>query len=201
MPLIELLVVMAITTAAVFAVRPMEANADLFVRVLIMFVGGLFALPAINGYLIGGKVDPTAKDIAEAVIRMRADTQGTGPSPYASMTTESLANTMRDHTKAMKVTGTGTTATVSHDLGGSFTAIAAAPATITTAGDAFTITFPTVNKAACPSLAAALLDVSQIITLNGTAIHSIPGGIAFNDQSAEKLCTTDDTNSFVFTVR
>lgn len=201
MPLIEWLVVMAITIAAVFSVRAMEANAVLFVLPMIIVVGNLFAAPAMNAYLISTKVDPTAKEIAGAVMRMRDDTQGTGPTPYASMTTESLANTMRDHTKAMKVTGTGTSATVSHGLGSSFTAIAAAPATITTTGDAFTITLPSVNKAACPSLAAALLDVSQIITINGAAVHSIPGGIAFNDQSAEKLCTTDDTNSFVFTVR
>jgi type IV pilus assembly protein PilA len=201
MPLIEWLVVMAITIAAVFSVRALEANAVLFVLPMIITVGSLFSAPALFAHLTITKVDPTAKDIAEAVMRMRADAEDTGPTPYASMTTEALANTLRGHTQVMKVTGTGTAAMVSHGLGGAFTAISAAPATITRAGDAFTISFPGVNKAACPSFAAALRNISQIITINSTAVYSIPSGIAFNDQSAEKLCTTNDTNTFVFTVR
>lgn len=174
---------------------------ELMIVMLIIGVLGLFALPQINGYFVSGKIDPTAKDIAGAVMRMRVNAEGTGPTPYAGMNTATLANSLSGRTTVMTVAGAGATATVTHGLGATGSAITAAPATITTAGDAFTITFPTVNKAACPSFASALRNVSQIITINGTAVHSIPGGIAFNGQTAENLCTADDTNTFVFTVR
>ena len=133
-------------------------------------------------------------------MRMRVNAEGTGPTPYASINTAALANTLRDRTTVMTVAGTGATATVSHGLGATGAAITVAPATITTAGDSYTMTL-IANKAACPSFAALLRNVSQIITINGTAVHSIPGGIAFNGQTAENLCTAGDTNTFVFTVR
>jgi hypothetical protein len=117
------------------------------------------------------------------------------------MTTAALANSLRDRTTVMTVAGAGAAATVVHGIGATGAAITAAPATITTAGDAFTISFPTVNKAACPGLASSLRNAAQIITINGTAVHSIPGGIAYNGQAAENLCTAGDTNTFVFTVR
>jgi prepilin-type N-terminal cleavage/methylation domain-containing protein len=173
---------------------------ELMVVMLIIGVLGLFALPQINGYLIGGKVDPTAKDLSAAVLRMRVNAEGTGPTPYASMTTATLANTLRDRTTVMTVAGAGAAATVSHGLGATGAAITVAPATITTAGDSYAMTL-VANKAACPSFVALLRNVSQIITINGTAVHSIPGGIAFNGQTAENLCTAGDTNTFVFTVR
>jgi type IV pilus assembly protein PilA len=174
---------------------------ELTIVLLIIGLIGLFIFTGFNGIVIGTKVDPTAKDTAAAVLRLRVNAEGTGTTPYAGMTTAALANTLRGRTTVMTVAGAGNAATVSHSLGATGSAITAAPATITTAGDAFTISFPTVNKAACPSFAAALRNVSQIITINGTAVHSIPGGIAFNGQTAENLCTADDTNTFVFTVR
>jgi type IV pilus assembly protein PilA len=173
---------------------------ELGVVLLIIGVLGLFAFPRINGYLISSKVDPTAKDLAAAVLRMRVNAEGTGPTPYAAMNTAVLANTLRDRTTVMTVDGEGAAATVTHGLGATGAAITVAPATITTAGDSYAMTM-VANKAACPSFAAILRNVSQIITINGTAVHSIPGGIAFNGQTAENLCTAGDTNTFVFTVR
>jgi type IV pilus assembly protein PilA len=173
---------------------------ELMIVLLIIGVLGLYAVPQITGFFVSGKIDPTAKDIASAVMRMRVNAEGTGPTPYASINTAALANTLRDRTTVMTVAGTGSTATVSHGLGATGAAITVAPATITTAGDSYTITL-VANKAACPSFAALLRNVSQIITINGTAVHSIPGGIAFNGQTAENLCTAGDTNTFVFTVR
>lgn len=161
----------------------------------------LLALPQINGMLIDRKVEPTAKDLAQAVMRLRINAEGSGPTPYAAMTTAAMANTLRDRTTVMTVAGDGNAATVTHSLGATGSAVTAAPARITTLGDAWTATLPTVNTAACPSLAAALRTTAQIITINGNVVHSIPAGTAFNGQTAQNFCTAGDTNAFVFTFR
>jgi type IV pilus assembly protein PilA len=101
----------------------------------------------------------------------------------------------------MTVSGTGTTATMSHGLGATGAAVTAAPATITTTGDAWTTTLNTVNAAACPGLAASLRTAAEIISINGQVVHSIPASTAFNGQTAQNFCTDDDTNTFVFTFR
>lgn len=168
---------------------------------VIVAIVSIWSLPRINGFLIERKVDPTVKDIAQAVMRIRANAEGSGPTPYASMSSAALANTLRDRTTVMAIEGAGADATVTHQLGATAAAVSAAPATITTAGDAWTITVPTVNVAACPGLAAALRTTAQIITINGNVVHSIPAGTAFNGQTAQNFCTAGDTNTYVFTLR
>lgn len=185
--------------------RKTQAGFSLIELIIVIAIGSVIALlsmPRITSYLISARVDPTANDMGQAVLRIRANGEGAGATPYGSLTTSTVANTLRDRTTAITVSAAvGAAATATHALGATGATIVAAPATITTAGDSFTVTFNLVNKGACPSLATQLQNLSEIITINGTTVKSIPAGTAYNGQTAETQCTAGDTNTFVFTFR
>ena len=113
--------------------------------------------------------------------------------------TANFANTAAGLASSLTVTGTGATATVQHGLGATGSQVAVASSTITTAGDSFTVTFPTVNMAACPGLASQLSKAAEVITINGTSVKAAGGN--YNGGAAQNLCTAGDTNAFVFTFR
>ena len=175
--------------------------------IVVMLIGLLTVVffPNIRGLLISARTTPTANDLTTALLRIRANAEAANSStPYDNITAASLANTLADRSTTMPVNGTGSTATVEHKLGVTSSLIAVAPATITTLGDSFTVTFSTVNKAACPNLAAALVGSSEIITINGTTVfRSKTAGVEvkYNGETAGNLCTAGNTNIFVFTVR
>lgn len=166
---------------------------------LVVGVIGLFALPRIQSWIISGKVGPTSNDAVQGVLRIRANAEGSGATPYTSMSTAALANTLRERSSALTVSGTTTTATMTHALGETGAAVTAAPATLTTLGDSFSVTFAQVNKGACPELATRLQNVSEVITINGVSVKTTT--TAYNGQTAENACTGGNTNTFVFTMR
>jgi len=177
---------------------------ELLVVLAIIALLAIFGLPAARGMIIGGKVEPTASDVNKVVTKMRANFAGQGSTPYtnlgaAAAATANFANTSRGLASSITVTGAGATATAQHDLGATGSQIGVAQGTITTAGDSFTVTFPTANEAACPGLAAQLSRAAEVITINGTAVKAAGG--TYNGGTAQNLCTAGDTNAFVFTFR
>lgn len=177
---------------------------ELLVVLAIIALLAIFGLPAARGMIIGGKVEPTASDVNKIVTKMRANFAGQGSTPYtnlgaAAAATANFANTSRGLASSITVTGAGATATAQHDLGATGSQIGVAQGTITTAGDSFTVTFPTANEAACPGLAAQLSRAAEVITINGTAVKAAGG--TYNGGTAQNLCTAGDTNAFVFTFR
>ena len=174
---------------------------ELTVVLIIIAVLALLAYPRVRAFLIEGRVKPTVDDTVSAVTRIRANAEGTGATPYLLVTTSTVANTLRDRSVALTVAGAGAAATVTHKLGATGSQVTAASGTITVAGDAFDVTFPTANAAACPSLATSLQNNAEIISINGVVVKSNPAAVAFNGQTAQDACTADDTNAFVFTFR
>lgn len=175
---------------------------ELIVVILIGSVLGLLAMPRINAFIISGKVEPSGKDVAQAVLRIRANAEGSGITPYTSVATATLANTLRDRSTALTVSAAvGATATATHGLGESGATLTAAPGTLSTLGDSFVVTFNQVNKGACPDLSTQLQNISEVITINGTTVKSIPAATAYNGQTAENACTAGNTNTFAFTFR
>lgn len=166
---------------------------------VVISVIAIFAIPRINSWIISGKVGPTANDMVQAVLRIRANAEGSGATPYTSMNTAAIANTLRERSSALTVAGTTTTATMTHAIGATSAAVTAAPATLTSLGDSFAVTFADVNKGACPELATRLQNVSEAITINGTPVKA--AATAYNGQTAENACTGGNTNTFVFTMR
>lgn len=165
---------------------------------------GVLAYPRVNALLIEGRMEPTARDVVAAITRIRANAEGTGNTPYTGANTATLANTLRDRSTVLNVAGAGATATVQHRVGLNGAQVTMAQATITTAGDSFTITMPSVNAAACPGLASALIANAEAISINATVVHrSVVGGavVAYNGQTAQNACTADNTNTFIFTMR
>ena len=174
---------------------------ELTVVLVIIAVLALLAYPRVRTFLIEGRVRATADDLIGAATRIRANAEGSGAASYASVSTSTIANTMRDRTIALTVTGAGPTATVQHKLGATGAQVTAASATITTAGDSFTVTFPSANAASCPGLATSFQNNAEIVSINGTVVKSNPAGTAYNGQTAQDNCTAGDTNTLVFTVR
>lgn len=177
---------------------------ELLIVLAIIAVIAIFGVPFARGIIIGGKTEPTASDISKVVTKMRANFAGQGNTPYnnlgaAAAATANFANTARGLTSALTITGAGATATIQHDLGATGSQIAVAPATITTLGDSFTVTVPTVNEAACPGLAAQLSKAAEVIAINGTNVKAV--GANYNGGTAQNVCTAGDTNTFIFTFR
>jgi len=177
---------------------------ELLVVLAIIGVLAVIGVPAARGIIIGGKMEPTASDVNKVVAKMRANFAGQGGTPYtnlgnAASATAVFANTARGMASALTVSGAGAASTVEHDIGATGSAIAVAQATITTAGDSFSVTLPTVNDSACPGLAAQLARSAEVIDINGTNVKA--AGAVFNGGTAQNACTAGDTNSFTFTFR
>ena len=86
-----------------------------------------------------------------------------------------------------------------HDIGATGSQVTVLPSTITTAGDSFNVTVPTVNEAACPGLASQLSKSAERITVNGVVAKAV--GANYNGATAQNACVVGDLNAFVFTFR
>jgi type IV pilus assembly protein PilA len=173
---------------------------ELVVVISVIALLAILAIPFARSMIIDGKVPTTANDITRTAAKLRSNFANQGTTPYTSITTAGFANTARGLASSLTVSGTGTAATVTHDLGSTGSTISVASATITTAGDAFSVTLPNVNEAACPSLAAQLSKSAEVITINGTSVKAA-GNTTFNGATAGGACTSGDANTFVFTFR
>lgn len=177
---------------------------ELLIVLAIIAVIAIFGVPFMRGIIIQGKTEPTASDINKVATKMRTNFAGQGTTPYnnlgaAAAATANFANSARGLASSLTITGSGATATVQHDIGATGAQIAVAPGTITTLGDSFTVTVNDVNEAACPGLAAQLSKAAEVITINGTSVKA--AGATYNGGTAQNLCTTGDTNDYVFTFR
>lgn len=172
---------------------------ELIVVLGVIAVLVVLAVPFVRSLLIDGKVPTTATDITKTVSKVRNNFTGQGVTPYSSLNTAGFANTGRGLMSSITILGTGTGATMAHDIGETGATVVVASDTITTAGDSFSVTLNKVNDTACPSLAAQLSKASEQIKINGTTVKS-PGS-TYNGATAGTACTTGDTNTFVFTFR
>ena len=177
---------------------------ELIITISIIALLSILAIPFARGIIIGGKVEPTSNDINKVVTKIRGSFAGQGVAPYLNLgapaaATAVFSNSARGLASALTITGAGAAATAQHDLGATNSQVTVAQATITVAGDSFTVTLPTVNEAACPGLAAALSRAAEGITVNGAVAKAV-GGV-FNGGAAQNACTANDTNAFVFTFR
>lgn len=169
----------------------------------IIIIATILGIPAINSYVIGNKVSPLGQELQRFVARQKSASQGSGATPFAGMGAAQLANGLRG-SSVVTITGSGADAVIQHGIGATDGVLTAAPATITTAGDAYNLTLTKVNEAACPSLAAIMQRVSEVITINTINVKTIGAGGAqgvYAAQNAEAACTAGDTNTFVFTSR
>lgn len=178
---------------------------ELLLVIAIIGILGALATPFIRDLLIESRVEPTAKDITVVTNAMRAAGSAAGTAtPYlnlgnAAAATANFANISRNRATTLTVAGAGAASTVQHSLGATNAQIAVASSTITVAGDSFTVTLPTVSKAACPGLANQLSKLAERIQVNATVVKAV-GGL-YNGATAENACTAGDTNTYVFTFR
>jgi len=176
---------------------------EISIVAVILLIAAVIGIPAINGYIIENKVPHVGRELQRFIAGARTTAEGLGATPYTGIGTPQLINAMRT-SSVLSVTGTGTNARVLHSIGASDGDVTVAPGTLTTAGDAMTITVNKVNSAACPGLATVMQKVSESITINGTSVKAPgTGGTvgAYNANSAQAACTSGDTNTFVFVAR
>jgi len=177
---------------------------ELLVVLAIILVLGILAQPYARGIIINGKVDPTAGDISKIVAKLRSNFSGQGTTPYTNMgaataATAVFANTGRGLVSALSISGEGATATIAHDIGSTGSQLTVSQATITTLGDSFSVSVPTVSDAACPGLAASLSKSAEAITVNGALAKGANG--VYNGGIAQNACVAGENNTFVFTFR
>lgn len=177
---------------------------ELGIVLTIVAILALFAVPRVQGYLISGRVQPTAAEINDAVSQIRnlgASNGGAGQ-PYLGMTIQNLATALRDRANVLIPTVAGAGSTVQHRLGTAGANVLFAVASNPTLGDSFTLTFNTVNGAACADLAAALQVQARAVTITPTVGAAgnvrVAGGV-YNSQLAQTTCTAGDTNTLAFT--
>lgn len=194
----------SIATAKAMAQKGFTLIELLFVIAIVGILGAL-ATPFVRELLIEGRVEPTAKDLINITNVMRANGAASGsPTPYvtlgaAAAATANAANAARGKAVSLTVAGVGAASTMQHQLGASGAQVGAAVAANPTAGDTFTLTLPTVNKAACPGLATQMNRVAENISINGVAVKVAGGN--YNGSAAQNACTADDTNTYIFTFR
>lgn len=178
---------------------------ELIIVVAIIALLSLIGIPWIKDIIVEGKVQPTGSDVTKIVTKIRMNMSGSGTNPYVGLgagdaATAVFANTARGLASSMTVTGAGATATIQHDIGQANSQVTVAQANLGGGiGDSFSVTFPTVNKAACPGLATQLSRSAEVITINGTVVKA-NGGV-YNGAAAQNACVADDANTYVFTFR
>lgn len=177
---------------------------ELGIVLTIVAILALFAVPRVQGYLISGRVQPTAAETADAVSQIRnlGAANGGAGQPYVGMGILNLETALRDRANVLIPTLTPAgVATVQHRLGTPGANVGFVVASIVNAGDAFTVTFNAVNGAACADLAAALQVQARdvVITGLGTNASVRAVGVPYNSQLAQTTCTAGDTNTLAFT--
>lgn len=176
---------------------------ELLFVIAVVGIMAAMATPFVRELLIESRVEPTAQDVIKVTNVMRASGAASGSTtPYLNLgptatATAAFSNTAMGKSTSLTVTGAGATATTQHNLGQTNAQVTVVQAANPTAGDSFTVTFPTVNKAACPILATQLNRTAIAISINGTVVKAVNG--AYNGTAAQNACTTGDTNTFVFT--
>ena len=177
---------------------------ELGIVLTIVAILALFAVPRVQSYLISGRVQPTAAEITDAVSQIRnlgASNGGAGQ-PYLNMTIQHLATALRDRANVLIPNATVAPYTVQHRLGTAGANVVFAVANSGTLGDSFSLTFNTVNGAACSDLAAALQVQARAVTITpgaGAAGNVRVAGGVYNSQLAQTTCTAGDTNTLLFT--
>lgn len=174
---------------------------ELTIYLVIAAVLALLAVPRIRTFLIEGSIRSTGDDIVSSIARIRSNAEGTGTSPYANITSSTLANALRGRSVALSVDGTGNAATTVHKLGATGAQVTLQPAGLVVAGDSFFMTFASANAAACPGLTSLLQNNAETAAINGVIVKEIARNLAYNGQAAQDACLPDDTNSFVFVFR
>lgn len=184
---------------------------ELGIVLTIVAILALFAVPRVRGFLIGGKVDPTAAELMAAVAQIRTNgaSTGAGAQPYVGITIDALARVLqnRGNTLIPTVGANAAASSVTHRLGGGVASATLAIVNATTLaaanggglGDSMSITFNNVSDAACPGLANALQAQTEITTINNIVVRS--AAVVYSGTTAQASCTAGETNTFVFTFR
>lgn len=179
---------------------------ELLIVMAIIAVLSLFAVPAMRGFIISGKVEPNAKDVSSIVAKIRGNYAGQGSAPYngsTPITSAIFAGTAKGVVSALSLDGGGV---ISHDIGGTNSPLLVVPSSVggtgTVLGDSYTVTFNSVNDSACPGLSAQLSKAADKITVNGTTVKDPTATTPKYDSGlAQSKCTDGDTNTFIFTFR
>lgn len=174
---------------------------------IILVVLVALAVPAINSYMIGGRVPTAGQDLTRAIVSLKQQAaDNSSATPFASVPgiEKLLANTN------FTVSGT----TVSHSLGD-----AAGEVTLAAVGTgaAAQLTVWGLHPSACPSLASSMsraadaIEVGQAGTAaapaaptaassmpstTSTAVVKVPT-VAYNAMAAQTACNTDGNHNYM----
>ncbi|WP_219096233.1 type 4 pilus major pilin [Pseudomonas sp. UMAB-40] len=185
--------------------KKQEGNYLLNIGIGILIAGilAVWGIPKIMDYLVEGAIPSVAEESQRFIARTQVSNSGNGTTPYVGLTQASFARSVRGTSLQVgTIAGEGTGGTVvRHGLGGGNNGTVV----ISTTGDTFTLTFNSVNQAACPGLATSLQRSVDNITINGKTVKvtdvdkTVSAGYVAGTAMAQ--CIDGDLNTFAFTVR
>ena len=162
----------------------------------IILVVAIIGIPSINAYLIERKVPAVAQELQQFAARTIATSQGTHNVMTAfNNIQQAMLTSAMTNSSVVSVSG----ADVLHGIGASTGRIVVAAVD---GGQGFSLTLDSVNAAACPSLASTMQSVASKISVNGTVVKNVDVSppTLYSAAVAGSLCTSGDTNTFVFTI-
>ncbi len=180
---------------------------EISIVTIILVVLVALAVPAIQSYIVGGRVPSAGQDLTKAIVTLKQQSSVTpSATPFATVPgiEKLLANTN------FAINGT----TVNHSLGDNSGQVVLAPVG-TGAGAQLTVWG--LHPAACPSLASSMakaadaIEVGQSGTVDTptapTAASSIPSTtstavvkvstVGYNATAAQAACSTDGNNNYM----
>lgn len=168
----------------------------------IVLIISIIGIPAINSYVVENKVPKVAGELQRYVARTMANGQGSN-APYTGIDTANLARALRN--SSVLAVDPDMVSRVGHGLGGNGTTTGLVQVADSDAGASFTITMDAVSDAACPALASMMQRVAERIQVTGSSTAVVKDALAnpkknYSPLEAESVCSSGDSNRFVFTV-
>lgn len=178
---------------------------ELLVVLSLVAVFAMVAIPFIRGIFIESRVPHVVNDLTLVSNQFRAQAAMAlhqTSVPYANLGSSTsaratAANTGGNRFQSFGVQGSGSTATITHDIGDTDAAVLVQQAQIIQMGDAFEITLQQVHRRACPTVVQQMSKRVVTASINGVLVKPMGGSLDMS--AAELACTDDNTNTFVFT--
>lgn len=181
---------------------------ELSVWLALVLVIIMVGMPALNGWLIEGRVPSVGNETVRLMARLRVMGESGGTHPFANVSNQrNLVPALRG-SSALKIDEASNT--IAHNLGGrgsgNHGTLSIAPAAFdgSGAGSAYQLTFTNVHDRACPTLASVLATSSDLILINGNVVKrnvDASSHVAYNAIDSQLHCLDGENNTFVFTSR
>jgi type IV pilus assembly protein PilA len=169
---------------------------EVSVVVVLMVLMLTFSFPFIKELFTETKVKPAVEEMSRIIKVITSAHIGANAS-YATADTGEIATIALGSSAVFTPNAAKTV--LNHSLSSVTATVTMAPATVSAANDAATITVNLAARATCPGFVAGLQHAAVAMTINGTSVKAVGGSFLAPD--AQVACTDGDTNTYVLTIK